>query len=488
MELKELYNFYKTHVPLMAQNIMTLRTKQVEEIRESIIKIHRSVSLIPFLNTKTAFKNEIPEKSERLNYVFREAIVSPPHVSPQLLQQCSHLYLFLQQYPSDLFDGLISVKGTPLYYFVIHSSLPSLYGFFSSQEHVQLAFPFYAHALLYPDRKVGTEIMLPFFNTPSTYRFIEKVMAPICDRIVADKKLKGESSSVNVLKIYSLYLMELIAESAPLLSQSTFLILMKQHWGIKGSKNFILNDFVKLFAHSWLSANGLDSSIPFIDSVITYLYDDEVNSSALISKITDSRCLNEMPSMFTAFNLQYYLYLITLQDYLSLIKVMSVKRELPASISTNFQTKPAHAAFWVKIFPKRKIPKAQRNRPIVFTQHEAINVEMDADIDRIWRRIKSDADDARQIPYDYINDNKKFNNLSPKLKEVTLENSIIALQETGEAFEDLMQLLHNYRELQHWKEIAELHLKLVSAQIINNEMIFLAQKSDYRHMNRIFIK
>ena len=493
MNYDEIYNFYLSHVPLNSESLLNNITSNVDKLREEIIRKHRTITLAYVLTNNQVqnlnYEEELPPPSERPLFAFKPHIVHPPHVSPQLIQQCSHLFLFLHQNPADLFDGLISIKGTPLYYFVINSSLPALYGYFSSQEHFQFAFPFYAHALQYEDHKACSEILFPYFNTPSVYRMIEHVMAPFCDRLLTDPRIKiNEKNSSSLLEIYALDFTRLFIESLPLFIQTALLLLMKQSWGVIDTKEFIINVLIKTFSVQWLKASELLDYVNIMEEILSNIANDSSKYSAILNKLGETRVLLEIPEMFNSFGHQYILFLASRQDFNALIKVVSIKKKVPSSITISKKpTIPDHALFWLKIFPKRKIPHISQSRPLFFSQNLKVDFDENSDLERVWRCIQSDAIDSGEEPYQYICSHKNFRNISKELKNYTLIHSLLNLKQESETFEQVMLVLLHYRELKKWLVLAESHLQLVSAPIASLATT-LAHNRGYKYLNYAFNK
>ena len=491
-ELKQKYDFLTKYVPRTAEFLLAQYTKEVESKREMIIRKHRAISLIPLISTNINMENWIPDKSAFPRFVFMPTEVSPPRVAPQLLQQTAQLYQLIQQNTNDLFEGLCSIKGSPLYYFVIYSSIPSLFGYFSSQEHIQLAFSFYMHVITMDDTKAATEMLFPFYNTPCVYKFIANTMEPFCDRILSDTRLKGKNKfpSKTILEAYVKDFSELITNSAKLLTHchSVILKLMLQRWGMKATIDFIMNVLIKILTAMWLEGNGYNSKMPFLRIVLNTISSDSKLAASIVQKIIDAETLMELPDMYTAFSHQYILFLSTSQDFSALLKVMLLsKNSIPPSIvNCKSETSIPYSLYWIRIFPKRQLPKHNLYRPLVFTMKKTPEIE-NPEFDRIWRSIQQKALEEDKEPYEYLTTEHKFKSISDDLLHYTLIKSINFLEEDASQFENLMEFMLNHNELEKWMDIADAHLRMASAPIAALA-VQAAYDRQYKYINYAFQK
>ena len=486
MNPRENYDFLSAYVPRTSEYLTVQCVKEVEGIRETIIRKHRIISLIPLLNSKFDIQQWIPDENAFPRFIFKPVEVTPPRVSPQLLQQASHLYQIIHQNPADLFNGLVSVRGTSLYYFVVNSSIPSLFGYFSSQEHIQLAFSFYMHVLTTNDTAMGTEMLFPFFNTPCVFRFIENTMSPFCERLRTETRVADKKFSDTVVDIYVNDLSKFLVSSAPLLTHCHHVILrlMLQKWGMKETSKFVIQVFIKILGCMWLEANGLLNRVPFFLAVITKIMKNESSSATIVTKIVEAETLFELPDMYNVFQHQYILLLSTCQDFIALMKVMQIRRQLPQSINCiKPETTPPFSLFWFKIFPNRQMPKHNISRPLVFSNKTAPEAK-NHEFDRIWMNIKNVANELGKEPYEYLLSKK---NISPELLDYTLMKSIDMLEEDAAKFEDLMVYLLNRNELNKWMEIADAHL-LMSSSPIAALATCKAYERQYKYFNFAFKK
>jgi hypothetical protein len=464
MDPRENFDFLSKYVPRTTEYLTLQCEKEVEAMRKENIQKHRVISLVPLLLSKLDVREWVPDSNTFPKFVFKPKEANPPYVSPQLLQQSSHLFQIIHHNPSDLFNGLISIKGTPLYHFVINSSIPSLYGYFSSQEHIQLAFSFYIHVVSTDDVDAGIEMLSPFFKTPCIFRLIENIMTPFCERVRSDARIGDKKYPNTVVETYANEFAKLLIASAPLLthSHSVILRIMLNKWGLNETSKFIIQVLFKSLGCIWLETNGLQNRTPFFVSVITEILKSRSKTSLIVNKIVEAEPILELPDMYNAFSLQYILILSTCQDFAALIKVMQLKCQLPPSIlSIKPETTPPYSVYWFKLFPKRRMPKHNKNRPLVFNI-KPIKMVKSAEFDRIWMKIKSVANDIGEEPYDYLRSKK---NISTELIDYALLKSVRMLEEEASKFEKLMEYMLHRNELVKWMEITDAHLRMMTTPI-----------------------
>lgn len=488
-ETFQYYHYLLKHVPRNAEHLLSQNTKLVENMRETIILSCRSIQLIPTLTNKTHYDNYLPDKTERSSFVFKPTVVVPPRVSPQLLQQASHLFQFIHQNPISLLDSILQEKDSPLFNFSIHSALPSLFGYYSSQEHINFAFSFYYQVLMRCDSKIGTEILIPFFRTPCIFRYIENTINPFSISLMSDARITTTELPPNFLEFYKNYLKTLLFSSCACIMHyhSVILKLMKDNWGLKATIDFIINSIIRPTASIWFTANGFAERLQILNQVLDAFLEDQHASEALTNKIIETDSKIEIPDMYRAFKHQYILYLTTSNDFNVLTTLMSRVIQIPQSInSNNTETNPKFAVFWFKIFPKRKLPAHQIHRPLVFQISPSAPL-VNSTFDSLWREIETHADESSKEPYEYLMSKKHLYEFPDDLINYTLKKSIENLEHEAILFEQLMQFMVSESEMKLWLRVSQRHFNL-SAEPVSALAAQFAFKRGYKHINYAFSK
>ncbi|EAY19583.1 hypothetical protein TVAG_228460 [Trichomonas vaginalis G3] len=488
-ELYQYYEYLLKYVPRSAELLLSQNAKDVEHIREQIILTHRAISLIPTLLNKTQYSNYLPDKTERPTFVFKPTLVVPPRVSPQLLQQASHLFQFIHSNPIALLDALLNEKDTPLFNYIIHSSLPSLFGYYSSQEHINFAFTFYAQVIMKCDITVGSEILIPFFRTTCIQKYIENTINPFAISLMSDSRISGSELNQSFLEFYKNYLKTLLfgASTCIMHYHSVIIKLMKDNWGVTATGEFLINTIIRYTASIWFSASGFSEKLPILNQVIDNFISDQHSLEGIVNKMIETDSGIEIPDMYHTFKHQYVLFLTTSHDFLALAKLMQKVIQIPQSVTTNnTETNPKNAVFWFKIFPKRKLPNHQIIRPLVFSIPEKEPL-VNPKFDTLWREIQTHADQANIEPFEFLMSKRDIYNFPHDLLEYTLKKSIEALEHDATLFEQLMRFMVSISEMKKWFEVSQHCLDMVTDQVATTAAT-LSFKRGYQMINYAFQK
>lgn len=481
----ELYHFLKKHVPQTSNESIVEFMENVEAKREKLVRIHRIITISPFLTSKISFEGLIPQPHYLPSFIFRPQEVIPPKISPQILQQVAQLYQMVQQDASNLFQAVLKLKGTTSFYFLIQSSIPSIYGFFSSKEHIQLAFPFYVNAVSIEDKSIATEILLPFFRTPCMYRFYESTVFSLLERMRSETRFKKGKLPDSILLYYQQILLQAIYSSLPLLTQShtTLLKMMLQQWGETDFINFFINTLLYKFSATWFQNNSLELRIPILRSIFDLIINDEKIKSEICEKVQANTSNLELPNNYISFGHQYILILTTSADFVTVLNAYSQVKSIPmsiinakADITNNFHL------FWVKIFYRRNIPQIQINRPIVFSQTYKMP-EGASDYERIFLHLESQTND----PYDQLINSKELGFVSNDVRKYILRRTISYQVSQSRKFERMMEFRLCSKQLDRWIEISEAGLRLSITQIAE-KAANMAFERGYKCMNFAFRK
>ena len=119
-----------------------------------------------------------------------------------IAQDASFLINYFGNNSIELAKVIINSKNvidTIDYYHLIFQIIPSLFGFFHSSEHLNLATKFYQNVidLIADNPKDSIRILQPFFTIPATYRYIEYVMTNFFQQIVICKPRNNNNFVVN---------------------------------------------------------------------------------------------------------------------------------------------------------------------------------------------------------------------------------------------------------------------------------------------------
>ena len=480
--MEEKYEYLKKYVVKTSDKLLTSTGEEIEKVRNQIIQTHRTIILFPMINSQfNIFISFQHKKSQLEKFVIDPEEAAPPRISPQLIQQSSHLLSFIHSKTADLIDAVIEFKDQELFYWLINSSIPSLFGYFSSPEHLQLAFSFYMRVLTSAPKNLGPIILKPFFDSPAIYRFIESVFQPFFEKLFRDSRFETSKSKFNdLVSFYARDLSKLIMQSSCLLhsSHSVILKFMKEQWNTSETVEFIINIWLKSHAMQWLRADGHMSRINVVDEVFNYIN----KSKELISSILDKLCYAEpqfeLPDMYTTFDQPYLMFYSSFMDLSLLAKVISLKCELSPAMTIFLSEHPLkYHMFWFKIFPKRPMPHSFSQRRMVFHE-KAETIEENPDFDRLWRQVENSAEENEMEPYDFLNSSrmeKAVRSFGEGFMDYAFSLSINHLVEAADNFETFLNYKLSLSMIEKWLSITvinlEKHLRTYASYVVLPEIL-----------------
>jgi hypothetical protein len=113
----------------------------------------------------------------------------PSHLSPQYVQQSVRLFDFCHDHVAECAACLVKKANSKSFRYLCISAIPSLFGYFSSAEHINLAMKFYIAILSQTDSELGSTIFIPFFSAPGLYSFLESSLNPFFQRFLKDSRV-----------------------------------------------------------------------------------------------------------------------------------------------------------------------------------------------------------------------------------------------------------------------------------------------------------
>jgi hypothetical protein len=456
------YDFLRRYVPLTSETLLAATVQQIDELRDDTFRLHRTVILSSMMTIGGQFGEHAPPQGLFPSFILKPAEVSPPKVSPQLLQQASQFFAYLHANAADLLDAILVVSARPEFNYVVSSALPALFGYFASHEHFDLAFPFYLRVFTATNSATGFRILSPFLSSPLMFRYFESAFAPLFDRLTRDSRLDRAAQSQGELQklgdIYAKDMAGLFISSVSLIPRKVCLLfsLIKSQWGMKESVDRIIHQLFKAFAFQFLDISRNERYRGFLEIVFRRV--TQPMAEAVILQISVGKSDFEIPQLFHLFGHPFLSFCSCVADIDALAKAFELKKKLPPSLSSFcFESTPPHAVFWFKIFQKVRLPPLDKESPLVFAP-VPITVPPNATFERMYRRLQSDFPD----PFEWVDSKANF---AADFREFALAMAVADLTELAASFESLIRHRHLFAYIREWARVAEEHERIAIAAI-----------------------
>lgn len=169
-------------------------------------------------------------------------------VAPQHVQFFSKILFHFTNNPSDMVSVAIAGANIPeLMTFMAYSIIPSFFGFFSSLEHLGMAFPFYCLLIVKATKPICRIMLQPFYKNACSYRYIEAVNTDMISFFCQDARLVP-GVSARIIQEHAETFIESMIKHACLLPSTHLSILTMLHrnqqWTPGEVFEFFVNDVV----------------------------------------------------------------------------------------------------------------------------------------------------------------------------------------------------------------------------------------------------
>lgn len=454
--IDEKYKYMNKFVVKTSEYLDNSLTTTAEAMRYNIIRKHRLAIMISMINHFDDYEQLIKDEESMRNFILEPQEITPPTISPQMIQQASQLITQIHANLSGFAAAVSEVTKPSELNMLVNSSIPSLFGYFASPEHLQLGFSFYMNVLSTGPKKLRPRILYPFFKSPVVFPFIESAFQPFFQKLIRDDRIKNlniqDKESISQLAAYyATYMQTQIIKSVRCLHSTHAILLrfVRQLWPLNATLHFIINMFIKAHVMRWIEGIGLNSKKEFLEQVFEKIIQTKEIYTSILDKICDATASFELPDMYTSFDLPYLVFYSSCQDLSLLAKVYRQKNDLSPSITTfNTTDTPMLGMFWFRLFPKRPLPHSMSQRSMVFSQ-QCENLGDNPDYERLWLQVISAAQNSQTEPYDFVLNSK---NNDKSFIEYAKKAAINRLVNLGSTFETFLNHKLYFSMISKWLE------------------------------------
>ncbi|KAK8848254.1 hypothetical protein M9Y10_019310 [Tritrichomonas musculus] len=555
--IEEKYEFYLKHVPRSTSTLFGHSSTELDRIRKEVIRSHRIISLSSIL---TSEKKEIKSK-----YGFSKSIDSPhkfvlnplvldPSISinPLLVHQTTSLFNLIHSNTSDLVDALLKYKklipafssfslvsfndsdqnsesflfktsssslipnSLKEFNFLALSAIPALFGFYSSNEHINLSMGFFVKLFNSTDcLPLVLPFLSPFFSAPCLYRFFESSLSPFFDWFVRDTQKFND----DVINEYSQKLTHFFISSAPLVPHTHVVLLRLMHakWGEHAACFFFCEILLKKHIFQWLESVSTKIPKEFEQSnkskskiknknkdicegdliareIIECIFKN-LDQSKILHSVLNTESLIEVPFQYTVFEDPFLYFLVSISDIRALYHLFMKEshRTLNSMKIIDTEVVNENAVYWVKTYPPHQMETQLTRTPLIFKNDE-FKVSEDEVKERRWRAIENLADEREVDPMQIVkemNDKKRRDsNLQSQILQTeesknissnddftlyALSMSLANFIESSEIFEQFLLQMYNLSSSKHWQKISIQYEYIIFLPIVK-EMVIKKEK------------
>ena len=456
--LKE-YSFLISHTPKGFNGEQRKAYSEIIEMRQKLIRDQR----ISFMYMM--YKDDVESGKYQLGQlrkIFNPKLFFKNQISPSITQQINIFLSYLYNNIQLLANAVVKFYKNERFFHLINVSIPSLFSFFTDAEVLEGTYVFYLHILNLTTPDIATPILLPFFNSMITFRFIENVMSKFLPKFVADKRsLSKMKQAVTTHFAKKLYIM--IKEKLTLLPEKivTLIYLMNSlKWSVEDITKLFFDKFFMTQAELYINGSPYSIILPQFKNIVNSIRNNSEFMNDLFSSFSLFASNVTIASLYAPFEEKLITVLICYDDLNVLWNcLMNYSPDLPYSVR-EFNVRNCdkqQTPFYVNFFPKTVYLYEKPFRPLLFKRKETKHPFDENDpkslgFERIYQSYKNEIIKSGEMTTAYELARKQSKN--KEFINYCLECSVCDLREQSNEFELLLWYRMHIKIISEWLSIS----------------------------------
>ena len=444
-DLRDRYFFYQKHLPLCVLEKFSSTLQKYEGLRKENILINRRIQFFQVSKQSDLMNNLILSDDELFEYIMKPKEILP---YSSLFNEGGYLYRLFFSHQDEFIDSLLEHEGKNIFNYAVMILIPSLFGYFSSNEHNNFAYEFYLKIF---ERKIAintiSNILFPFFDSSAMFRFYEYILTPFFERFEYSTSLANFQASIfcetlardlvskikaaiSLIPFHQLMLLKKIGQKYKDVNASLFLIIRIQNIAYSWLNGIGLSDRTHDFAMVFTSIFNNPELINVVNKTILNLDENNSENHSLFS-------LYQVPDLYKPFVQGYLITYLSLQDVIILSKILLAKVSLPKNQNIVIkENKNRFTIFEMKYYFRsqrssdfelsaedKSVLIMQNSDAILYTDKNAdialFPIKYDPLFDRKSRKIMNIAHENNEDPLDVFHKitTKTFNKFSDECNE-----------------------------------------------------------------------
>ena len=500
MEIEKEVNFYIEHVPYSTNKHLSECVEELSHLTDELLLKQRYLTLSNLIRAKKLPIFFPTKKRELLSFISQKPRVSEC-ITAQQMHFMSKFYGFLMENPSKLVKITATTyrdNNRPDFFYLVYSIIPSIFGYFSSDEQVSAAYQFYANLILNTSNSVYQMVLPPFFLGAASYPFLESLFEDISLYFCHDIRISSKTSNdeINILQQHAKLLIQTIIEKIKLLPSThlNLITLMQQNdWSQSDVFGFLIHKLIQPQIRIMLKTSQFSSHTEKFNEVCEI-------SMKLFPKIAPNYCLMqtrsifEIPSCYTYYEKHFFKSVTTIQDAFSLYDFAKKAIPIPdlivklAEVDTviNMSYRP----IIIKIYPNEieNLRNTTIMEGIVFKESDEYSNDISSEeksseeessssiYERRWIDLELKANEENKYPIELLQNNT-LQNKDEEFIGYVLDRQYRNLINKSHDFEIILKLRYGLKSLHNWCDIVD---KLVNISILNFSQLFIKSYFDFK--------
>ena len=463
--LKE-YNFLISHTPKGFNSEQKKAYSEIIELRQKLIRDQRvSFMFMMYKDDVESGKYQLGQ----LRKIFNPKLYPKNLISPSITQQTNIFLSYLYNNIQLLANAVLKFCKNERYLHLINVSIPSLFSFFTDAEILEATYVFYLHILNLSTPDVSTPILLPFFNSMITFRFIENVMSKFLPEFVADKRSLSKMKHT-IVAHFAKMLFLIIKEKLTLLPEKivTLIYLMNSlKWSVEDITKLFFDKFFMTQAEIYINGSPYSIILPQFKNIVNSIRNNTEFMNDLFSSFSLFASNVTIPSLYAPFEEKLITILISYDDLVVIWNcLMNYSQDLPYSVR-EFNVKNCdkqQTPFYINFSPKTVYLYEKPFRSLLFKRKETKhpfdeNNPLTLEYEHLYQSYKNEIYKIGEIktPFELA---KKQNN-TKEFIDYCLECSVCDLREQANEFELLLWYRMHIKIISEWLSISLSKTKII---------------------------
>jgi hypothetical protein len=256
---------------------------------------------------------------------------------------------------------------------IIRCIVPSVFGFFSSEEHLTHALAFYSHLVEQAKPQLAVLILRPFFHSAATFRFLEFALDDFFKTFLFDYTTTPEENRATLVPAQGATLIQCFINAAPLLPEPHLRILRQlknKSWPSQYFADLVLVKWLWPVTWIWMKASPCANESQYLAKVLTAVGCQKQLIRRLYRALFSARSVHTIPALFKSIDTNYLTFYLCVNDICLLARLLEDQGLLPCGLTLNdfLEVDVNYQYYWFccQVFPRAWIPLESPKYRLVF--------------------------------------------------------------------------------------------------------------------------
>jgi len=347
------------------QELSLIRQKTIIKSRFSLI-------------CKYPFHERILKIEDQLKYAISPQDLSSFRGHSQMIQNAAFFITYIYDRSDLLAKCVCSIFKTPEFSHVVAYIVPSIFGFFSSNEHLDFSIRFYRKIIELAPPKISIPALEPLFMSSITFRFREALFQSFFHSFIPCIN-QTHTNNHGLIEVYAEFFLSLVIQYIPLMPPQFFEIwtyIFEVPWSTSQMADLLFIRFLFPSAIDWMKQSTGKNHIEILDRVFCHIAKLKHLIAKMYNTIKKSFSCYEVPESYLPFKDSSIQICLTPRDIKFLVNKFVQQNIMPDTVSlSDFQCLNnvyENHLMWISIFPRCRTRQIDAECGKLFQNNEII--------------------------------------------------------------------------------------------------------------------